>query len=51
MLTAIVVFVSVAFVLVAGEAVRSQCRRMLGRPLVTMPAGAAEALGSEVGAA
>lgn len=47
MLTAILVLVSIGLVLGAGEAVRSQCRRMLGRPLVTLP-GAAESVGGEV---
>jgi hypothetical protein len=34
MVTAILVLLSVALILAAGEAVRGQCRRMLRRPLV-----------------
>jgi hypothetical protein len=47
MLTAFLVLMSVMVVFAAGEAVRRQCRRMLGRPL-TMPLGAHETVGSEV---
>jgi len=33
MMTLIVVFAAVALVVIAGEAVRGQCRRMLDRPV------------------
>ncbi len=33
MMTLFMVFAAVALVVLAGEAVRSQCRRMLGRPV------------------
>ncbi len=33
MMTLIVVFAAVALVVIVGEAVRSQCRRMLVRPV------------------
>ncbi len=33
MMTLLVVFAAVAFVVLAGEAVRGQCRRMLVRPV------------------
>jgi hypothetical protein len=46
MLTAILVLVSVAMVLAAGEAVRGQCRRMLVRPLA-MQLAAREPVGAE----
>ena len=33
MMTLFVMFAAVALVVIAGEAVRGQCRRMLGRPV------------------
>jgi hypothetical protein len=46
MLTAVLVLVAVIAVFAAGEVVRSQCRRMLVRPLA-LQLNAREAVGSE----
>ena len=38
MLTAFIVLLSVCVVVLVGESVRGQCRRMLSRPLIVLPA-------------
>ncbi|HEY2298607.1 MAG TPA: hypothetical protein VGH43_12815 [Jatrophihabitans sp.] len=45
MVTLIVLLAAVALVVGAGEAVRGQCRRMLGRPIA--PAVATESVAAE----